>query len=106
MGDYKFLKILDNTFLFNVVEDPLERGNLKERHKDVYDRIVAEWQRGTRRCCRKSPRASPARSPGEESPTTTARNKQAGRPIQPSLCPRPRSRGDCHILLDPFGRGS
>jgi arylsulfatase A-like enzyme len=44
IGDYKFLKILDNTFLFNVVEDPLERGNLKERHKDVYDRIVAEWQ--------------------------------------------------------------
>ena len=44
VGDYKFLKILDNTFLFNVVEDPLERGNLKERRKDIYDRIVAEWQ--------------------------------------------------------------
>src|ERR1700726_1673256 len=44
IGDYKFLKILDSTFLFNVVEDPLERGNLKERHKDIYDRIVAEWQ--------------------------------------------------------------
>jgi arylsulfatase A-like enzyme len=43
IGDYKFLKILDNTFLFNVVEDPLERGNLKERDKDVYDRIVGEW---------------------------------------------------------------
>jgi hypothetical protein len=44
IGDYKFLKILDHTFLFNVVEDPLERANLKERHKDIYDRIVAEWQ--------------------------------------------------------------
>jgi arylsulfatase A-like enzyme len=43
IGDYKFLKILDNSFLFNVVEDPLERGNLKERHKDVYARIVAAW---------------------------------------------------------------
>jgi arylsulfatase A-like enzyme len=42
-GDYKYLKILDNTFLFNVVEDPMERANLKERHKDVYDRIMAEW---------------------------------------------------------------
>lgn len=42
-GDYKFLKILDNTFLFNVVEDPLERANLKERQKDVYHRIVREW---------------------------------------------------------------
>jgi len=43
IGDYKFLKILDNTFLFNVVEDPLERGNLKDRKKDVYDRLVGEW---------------------------------------------------------------
>jgi len=42
-GDYKYLKILDNTFLFNVVEDPMERANLKVRHKDVYDRIVADW---------------------------------------------------------------
>jgi arylsulfatase A-like enzyme len=42
-GDFKFLKILDNTFLFNVVEDPMERANLKARRKDVYDRLVAEW---------------------------------------------------------------
>jgi arylsulfatase A-like enzyme len=42
-GDYKFLKILDSTFLFNVVEDPLERANLKERHKDVYQRLAREW---------------------------------------------------------------
>lgn len=42
-GDYKYLKILDNTFLFNVVEDPMERANLKERHPEIYDRIVAEW---------------------------------------------------------------
>ena len=32
-GDFKFLKILDNTFLFNVVEDPMERANLKERQQ-------------------------------------------------------------------------
>ena len=42
-GDYKYLKILDNTFLFNVVEDPMERANLKDRRKDVYDRLVADW---------------------------------------------------------------
>jgi arylsulfatase A-like enzyme len=42
-GDYKYLKILDNTFLFNVVEDPLERANLKEREKDIYARLVREW---------------------------------------------------------------
>jgi arylsulfatase A-like enzyme len=43
IGDWKYLKILDNTFLFNVVDDPLERANLKERHKDIYDRLVGEW---------------------------------------------------------------
>jgi arylsulfatase A-like enzyme len=42
-GDYKILKILDNTFLFNVAEDPLERANLKERRRDTYDRMVREW---------------------------------------------------------------
>jgi len=42
-GDMKFLKILDNTFLFNVVEDPLERANLKERQPEVYERLVAKW---------------------------------------------------------------
>jgi arylsulfatase A-like enzyme len=42
-GDYKFLKILDSTFLFNVVDDPMERANLKERRKDVYERLVAAW---------------------------------------------------------------
>jgi arylsulfatase A-like enzyme len=42
-GDYKFLKILDSTFLFNVVQDPMERANLKDRHKDIYDGLEAEW---------------------------------------------------------------
>jgi len=42
-GDMKFLKILDNTFLFNVVEDPMERANLKGRKPEVYDRLVAKW---------------------------------------------------------------
>ena len=42
-GNWKYLKILDNTFLFDVVEDPMERANLKERHRDVYDRLVAQW---------------------------------------------------------------
>ena len=43
-GDWKYLKILDNTFLFNVVKDPLERANLKDRYPDVYARLIAEWQ--------------------------------------------------------------
>jgi len=32
------------TLLFNVVEDPLERGNLKERRKDVYERLSRGWR--------------------------------------------------------------
>ncbi len=42
-GDWKYLKILENTFLFNVVNDPMERANLKKRHKDIYHRMVADW---------------------------------------------------------------
>jgi arylsulfatase A-like enzyme len=42
-GDFKYLKIRDNTFLFNVVDDPMERANLKDRRKDVYDRLVKQW---------------------------------------------------------------
>ena len=42
-GNYKFLKILDNTFLFDVVEDPLERANLKDRQKEVYRQLAQEW---------------------------------------------------------------
>ncbi|MFL5513546.1 MAG: sulfatase [Gemmatimonadales bacterium] len=42
-GDLKFLKILDNTFLFNVVTDPLEKANLKDRQRDDYRRMVRDW---------------------------------------------------------------
>ena len=42
-GDWKVLKIAANTFLFDVVADPLERANLKDRHRDIYNRLVAEW---------------------------------------------------------------
>jgi len=34
-GDWKFLKILNNTFLFDVVQDPMERANLKGRHSGI-----------------------------------------------------------------------
>jgi arylsulfatase A-like enzyme len=43
IGDWKYLKILDNTFLFNVVDDPLERANMKARRKDIYDQLVSAW---------------------------------------------------------------
>ncbi|MFL5269924.1 MAG: sulfatase, partial [Stellaceae bacterium] len=44
-GNWKYLKIRDNTFLFDVVQDPMERANLKARYPDVYDRLVAEWNK-------------------------------------------------------------
>jgi hypothetical protein len=43
-GDMKWLKINDNTFLFNVVEDPLERANLKDRQPELYRRLVTEYE--------------------------------------------------------------
>jgi len=42
-GDFKYLKIRENTFLFNVVEDPMERANLKERERATFDRLAREW---------------------------------------------------------------
>jgi arylsulfatase A-like enzyme len=43
IGDLKYLKILDNEFLFDVVADPMERANLKARRKADFDRIKAAW---------------------------------------------------------------
>jgi hypothetical protein len=40
----KYLKIRENTFLFNVVEDPLERANLKNRQPEVYRRLVQDYE--------------------------------------------------------------
>ena len=38
-GDYKYLKINDNEFLFNIAEDPLERGNLKDRMPELFGEL-------------------------------------------------------------------
>jgi arylsulfatase A-like enzyme len=42
-GDFKYLKLRENTFLFNVVDDPRERANLKERRRDVFERMETAW---------------------------------------------------------------
>src|SRR5204862_2435991 len=52
-GDFKYLKIRENTFLFNVADDPMERANLKDRQPEVFERLAKEWSIGTRRCCLK-----------------------------------------------------
>jgi arylsulfatase A-like enzyme len=43
-GDMKMLKIRENTFLFNVVEDPLERANLRNRQPEVYRRMIQDYE--------------------------------------------------------------
>jgi hypothetical protein len=47
--------MLGNTFLFNVADDPLERANLKERHQDIYDRLVGEWSAWNATMLRETP---------------------------------------------------
>ena len=41
--DMKFLEILGNSFLFDVVADPLERANLKAREPEVFARLRGLW---------------------------------------------------------------
>jgi arylsulfatase A-like enzyme len=43
-GDMKYLRIAGNEFLFNVIDDPLERANLKERQADVFKRMVQAYE--------------------------------------------------------------
>jgi hypothetical protein len=43
-GDMKYLKVRDNTFLFNVVDDPQERANLSRRQQAVYQRMVSDYE--------------------------------------------------------------
>jgi arylsulfatase A-like enzyme len=42
-GDWKWLKINGNTFLFNVIDDPLERANLKNRRRDLFERMEKQY---------------------------------------------------------------
>lgn len=44
-GEWKYLKIQDNTFLFNVVDDPLERANLKARRPDKFAELQGLFDR-------------------------------------------------------------
>ncbi len=43
-GNWKYLRIAGNEFLFDVVQDPRERANLKDRRKDVFDRLKSDWE--------------------------------------------------------------
>jgi arylsulfatase A-like enzyme len=43
-GDWKYLKIGGNEFLFDVVKDQRERANLAKRHPEVFARLKAQWE--------------------------------------------------------------
>jgi arylsulfatase A-like enzyme len=43
-GNLKWLRIKGNDFLFDLGADPMERANLKERRRDAFERMVAEWE--------------------------------------------------------------
>jgi arylsulfatase A-like enzyme len=48
-GRHKYLKIAENEYLFDVVADPLERGNLKDRMPDLFTELKqahAAWDAG------------------------------------------------------------
>lgn len=42
-GRWKYLKIADNRFLFDVVADPLERANLKDREPAIFKQLTDSW---------------------------------------------------------------
>jgi arylsulfatase A-like enzyme len=43
-GNWKYLRIAGNEFLFDVVKDPRERANLKDRERDVFERLKRDWE--------------------------------------------------------------
>jgi arylsulfatase A-like enzyme len=42
-GNWKYLKINDNEFLFDVAVDERERANLRHRHPEVFERLKRQW---------------------------------------------------------------
>lgn len=43
-GRFKYLKINDNEFLFDVVSDTLERANLRDKEPQVFARLRQKWE--------------------------------------------------------------
>ncbi|PXX44063.1 sulfatase family protein [Undibacterium pigrum] len=43
-GDWKYLKIADNEFLFDVARDPRERANLAQKHPQIFTKLKQDWE--------------------------------------------------------------
>jgi arylsulfatase A-like enzyme len=59
-GDTKYLRISGNTFLFNVVEDPLERANLKNRQPEVFKKLATQYDAWNATMLPEDPKATSA----------------------------------------------
>jgi hypothetical protein len=44
-GPWKYLRINGTEYLFDVVADPQERGNLRSHHPERFAMLKAEWER-------------------------------------------------------------
>jgi arylsulfatase A-like enzyme len=47
-GRHKYLRIAGNEFLFDVVADPMERANLKDRQPQRFAALLGDWDRWNR----------------------------------------------------------
>jgi len=63
-GDRKYLQIARNEFLFDVVSDPRERANLKDREKDVFERLKSDWEAWAATMLPERSRPAPYNHPG------------------------------------------
>jgi arylsulfatase A-like enzyme len=63
-GNWKYLQIAGNEFLFDVVKDPRERANLKVRHKDIFDRLKNDWEAWNNTMLPERPRPAAYGHPG------------------------------------------
>src|SRR5262249_57076985 len=95
-GDYKFLKMLDNTFLFNVAADPMERANLKTRRKDIYDRLEAEWYDWNATMLPEVDESNTGNLTGDRTPDRPGAvnsGRKADNPTAPAKTPAPKPKG-------------
>ncbi len=49
-GRWKYLKINEHEFLFDVEDDARERANLRHKHPDVFERLRQAWQDWNAQC--------------------------------------------------------
>jgi len=64
-ADWKYLRIAGNEFLFDVVQDPRERANLKDRRKDIFDRLKSDWEAWNGTMLEERPRPALYSNPGQ-----------------------------------------